>query len=82
MKYVYNELKLEILLEIETMEEAIAGDIAENLGRTQASIGMSLLSYHRHGLLNRYTTNWKNEKVYSLSDRGRERLEWLLECAR
>ncbi len=79
MDYEYNELKLEILMEMDAKEEAIAADIVESLGHPYQSVAMAMLRYHRQGLLNRYTTDWKNEKMYSLSARGLERLEWLLE---
>ena len=76
----YNELKLEILEEAENWEEVTAGDMAAALGRTHHSVSMAMLRYHRHGLLSRYTIH-RNEKVYALTDRGLERLEWLREQA-
>jgi len=75
----YNELKLMVLMEMEAVEDAVAGEIAEKLEQTQASIGMAMLRYHRQGLLNRYTSDWKNEKVYSLTDKGRDRIDLLLD---
>ncbi len=68
-----------VLMEMKAVEEAVVREIAEKLGQTHASIGMAMLRYHGQGLLDRYTTDWKNEKVYSLSARGLERLDWLLE---
>ena len=73
----YNELKLEILEEAENWEEVTAGVMANALGRTHSSVSMAMLRYHRQGLLSRYTINLCNEKVYSLTYRGLERLEWL-----
>ena len=75
----YNELKLEVLMEMEAVEDAVAGEIAEELGYPYASVAMAMLRYHRQGLLNRYTSDWKNEKVYSLTDKGRDRIDWLLD---
>ena len=79
MRSGYNELKLGILEEAHNWEEITAGEMAETLGRNHPSIAMAMLRYHRMGLLSRYTTNWKNEKVYALTDRGLERLDWLME---
>ncbi len=78
MDYEYNELKLEILMEMDATDEATAADIAESLGHPYQSVAMAMLRYHGQGLLDRYTTDWKNEKVYSLSARGLERLEWFI----
>lgn len=74
----YNELKLEILGEAVHWEEVTAGDMAKTLERNHPSIAMALLRYHRQGLLSRYTIH-RNEKVYAITDRGVERLDWLLE---
>lgn len=74
----YNELKLEVLEEADNWEEVTAGDMANALGRTHPSVAMAMLRYHRQGLLSRYTIH-RNEKVYSLTDRGLERLDWLME---
>lgn len=79
MSSSYNELKLEVLEEADNWDEFTVGDMAKALGRTHCSIAMAVLRYHRHGLLSRYTTNRKNEKVYALTDRGLERLDWLME---
>ena len=74
----YNKLKLELLAEADNWEEITAGDMAKELVRTPNSISKAMSRYHHMGLLSRYTI-YRNEKVYSLSDRGRERLEWLIE---
>ena len=76
----YNELKLELLEEADNWEEVTAGDMARALRRTHCSIAMAMLRYHRQGLLSRHTIH-RNEKVYALTDRGLERLEWLMEQA-
>lgn len=78
MKSGYNELKLEVLKESHNWKEFTAGEMVNALGRTHCSIAMALLRYWRQGLLSRYTIH-RNEKVYALTDRGRERLDWLLE---
>ena len=74
----YNELKLEVLEEFVNWEAVTAGDMANALGRTHTSISWALLRYHRQGLLSRYTIH-RNEKVYALTPRGLERLDWLME---
>lgn len=78
MKSGYNEVKLKILKEIEGLGEATIVEVNDNLGRNYANTAMAMLRYHRSGLLSRHGVNQKN-KIYSLSDRGRERLDWLLE---
>jgi len=75
----YNELKLEILEEADNWKSFTASDMANALSHTYANIAMALLRYHRMGLLSRYTANMNNEKIYALTDRGRERLDWLTE---
>lgn len=74
----YNKLKLKILEEFENWEDVTAGDMANALGRTHCSIAMAMLRYYRQGLLSRYTI-YRNEKVYALTVRGHERLDWLME---
>ena len=78
MKSGYNVVKLEILKEIEGLGETTIVEVNDNLGRIYVNTAMAMLRYHRSGLLSRHGDNWKN-KIYSLSDRGRERLEWLRE---
>ena len=71
----YNEAKYEILSLLDELGEATSSDVAEITGRTIYSASRNLGNYYRQGLLNRY---WgSGEYVYSLSDRGSERLEWL-----
>ncbi len=74
----YNEVKLEILKEIEGLGEATIVEVNDNLGRNYTNTAMAMLRYHRHGLLSRSGVNRKN-KIYSLTDRGRERLNWLMD---
>jgi DNA-binding transcriptional regulator PaaX len=70
--YGYNELKVLVL-------ESIRGGSCSvedllSLG-SRESIAMALMRYHRMGLLNRYREG--RGYVYSLSQRGEERLEYL-----
>jgi len=74
----YNELKLEVLEAAHNLKEFTAGDMAKTLRRTHNSISKAMLRYHCQGLFSRYTI-YRNEKVYALTDRGVERLDWLLE---
>jgi len=78
MRARYNELKYEILQEAENWEEFTARDMAQVLGRSHCSVAMALLRYHRCHLLSRRTIA-NNEKLYSMTDLGYERLEWFLE---
>jgi len=75
----YNELKLDLLEEADNWEEVTAGDMANILGRTHPSVAMAMIRYWRQGLLSRHTIPFNNEKVYALTPRGLERLEWLME---
>ena len=77
----YNEAKLAILTELDEVGEATAGDIAEYLTKSHESISMALLRYHRQGLVSRYTVEGRT-KVYEITERGIERLEYLSSRAR
>ena len=72
----YNEAKLEILEALEELGEATVEDVASMLDRSYESVGMALLRYHRHGLVSRYKVQGRI-RMYSLTDRGLERLEYL-----
>jgi len=74
----YNELKLEVLEEFENWDEVTAGEMAKALGRNPNSISKAMGRYHHQGLLSRYTI-YRNEKVYAMTARGLERLDWLME---
>lgn len=74
----YNELKFEILQQAFNWESFTAADMANALGRTHCSVAMAMLRYHRMGLFSRYSI-YNNEKVYVMTDRGIERLYWLME---
>ena len=71
-------VKLEILKEIEGLGETTIVEVNDNLGRIYVNTAMAMLRYHRSGLLSRSGVNRKN-KIYALTDRGHERLEWLIE---
>lgn len=73
---MYNQAKLEILSAIETLGEVTAMEIALFMNSTQRCAAMNLLGYHRQGLLSRRTLKGRT-KVYTLTERGRERLAWL-----
>lgn len=74
----FNERKGEILGFIDHMGEGTALDIARALDITQINASRLLGHYFRQGLLERCTINKFGEKRYELTDRGRERLRWIL----
>lgn len=76
----FNEVKRELLGILRDQGESTVLDIADQIGRTRESVGMALLSYHRMGLVHRQTLRGRT-KIYSISERGRERLEYLNACA-
>jgi len=78
MRARYNELKFEILQEANNWEEFTAEEMANALGRTHCSIAMALFRYYKCHLLSRRTIA-NNEKLYSMTVLGYERLEWLYE---
>jgi Mn-dependent DtxR family transcriptional regulator len=69
----YNERKLSVLDAIEVLGEVRAWDIAEYLEIDIWAARKALSRYRRQGLLYR---SWG---LYWLSDKGLERLEYLLE---
>jgi predicted transcriptional regulator len=74
----YNETKLLVLHFLERVDEATAGETASHLERRRESISMALLRYHRWGLVNRHWDD-SGTYVYSISDKGLNRLYWLEE---
>ena len=72
----YNEAKLEILEALEELGEATVEDVTSMLDRSHESVGMALLRYHRHGLVSRYRAQGRT-RMYQLTERGMERLEYL-----
>jgi len=75
-RYEYNAAKTDTLNAVAVLGSVTAQDIARFTYRTEKAASMSLLRYHRHGLLSRRTLTGRI-KVYELTDRGRSRLEWL-----
>ena len=76
----YNEAKREILEALEDLGEATAEEVAGFLGRSHESVSMALLRYHRQGLVSRQTLEGRT-KIYQLTQRGMERLWYLVEHA-
>ena len=70
--YGYNELKILILESIQGGSCSVEDLLS--LG-SRESIAMALMRYHRMGLLNRYREG--RSYVYSMTQRGEERLEYL-----
>lgn len=72
----YNQAKHEILELLYMLGPSTAKQVALLTGRTPECASMNLLTYHRQGLLRRRTLQGR-EKIYEITERGRERLEWL-----
>lgn len=72
----FNERKLEILELVEAGFEA-SSEVADACGITQSCASSLMGRYWRQGLLHRYTASYDNLKVYSLSEKGLERIDWL-----
>jgi DNA-binding MarR family transcriptional regulator len=73
-----NEAKYETLKYLEEVEVATGSEIASFRNITHGCQSTLLKRYWKFGLLHRFSGEGK-EKVYSLSERGHERLEWLEE---
>jgi DNA-binding MarR family transcriptional regulator len=73
-----NEAKYETLKYIEDRGFATGSEISEYRGVTHGAQSTLLKRYWKYGLLHRCTGEGK-EKIYTLSERGYERLEWLEE---
>ncbi len=73
---MYNVAKREILSAVRTQGEVTAMEVAMVTQRSPENASMLLLGYHRQGLLSRRTLHGR-AKVYSLTQRGNERLVWL-----
>lgn len=72
-----NQRKVEVLEVIEQVGNITASQLAEVLGISHTNASALLLRYWKYGLLNRYTVPNHNMKVYSIKERGRERLVYL-----
>jgi DNA-binding MarR family transcriptional regulator len=73
-----NEAKYESLKYIGEVSFATSAEIAEYREVTHGCQSTLLTRYWRYGLLNRCSGEGK-EKIYTLSQRGEERLAWLEE---
>lgn len=73
---MYNQAKKDILGLIRSLGEVTAMDISLITGKTPENASMLLLNYHRMGLLRRRKLYGKT-KIYSITERGLERLTWL-----
>ena len=74
----FNEQKLEILLEVLNGEETASG-VAESIGITHCNASTSLARYWKQGLLNRQTAPMYNEKIYTITAKGIDRMNWLID---
>lgn len=77
----YNAAKRDILDIINTMGEVTSMQISMVTGQTREAASMCLFRYHGQGLLRRHTLIGRT-KVYALTERGRERLAWLVRSER
>ena len=73
----YNERKLEVLDYILTNETATSDDISLALNIEIHNSRMLLRKYWKQGLLRRRKVNKFGKRVYSLSEKGEERLKFL-----
>ncbi len=73
----YNEIKLETFEILEDLGKATANQVALRTNRRYEAASMSMLKYFRYGLLRRRRLEGEKTFVYSLSERGLERLDWL-----
>jgi DNA-binding MarR family transcriptional regulator len=73
----YNEAKVPTLALCHELGELTPGDLALMEGISPEAASMRLIRYHKWGLLNR--TRQGRSYVYTITERGEERLEWLKE---
>jgi len=73
----FNEAKKEILNIIHALGTVTSMEIALITKRTPEAASMCLFRYHGMGLLSRHTLKGRT-KAYTLTQRGRERLAWLV----
>ena len=77
----YNETKFAVLSLLEGQGEATAQEVADYLGITPFGASSYLLKLHRNGLLGRRRLREGNrlsrERVYHVTEKGFEKLEWL-----
>jgi len=75
---MFNIAKTEILAAIRDLGELTSMEISMTTQRTPENSSMLLLNYYRQGLLHRRKLHGKT-MGYSITERGLERLNWLLE---
>ena len=73
----YNQRKAEVLEFLEGRGESTASEVAQGLGITPINASRLLGHYHRQGLLGRRTISRFGEKSYCITEKGRERLDWI-----
>ncbi len=77
----YNETKVAVLSFLESQGEATAQEVAEHLGITPFGTSSYLLKLHRSGLLGRRRLRKgkrvSRERVYYITEKGFEKLQWL-----
>jgi DNA-binding MarR family transcriptional regulator len=76
LRAVRNERKLQILEEVALGNDTSSG-IAQSLGISQTNASELLRRYWTQGLLWRYTAELNNEKIYEVTPKGDDRIEWL-----
>jgi predicted ArsR family transcriptional regulator len=72
----YNTTKLRVLQLVVDKGQVTAREVSEELGLEIHNARIRLLEYHRQGLLSR-SSFYGLHKVYSLTNKGFERLLWL-----
>ena len=72
----YNETKL-LVLDLISMGSATAREVADYLDITHAGAASYLLKLHLQGLLGRGKESGSQERLYHLTDKGMDRLDWL-----
>ena len=72
----YNERKL-MILELVEAGFTTSSEIADECGISHSCASSLLSRYWSFGLLSRYTGELYNEKIYDITERGSERLDFL-----
>lgn len=73
----FNERKAEMLRFIDRMGEATASEVARDVNINSINASRLLGHYFRQGLLSRHTINKFGTKSYQITEKGRERLNWI-----
>ena len=77
----YNERKLEVLTALSELFEGTSFTVSTMVGCSHEAAAMALLRYHQMGLATRYKLEGSRTRVYSLTNKGWDRLHWLQEHA-